>query len=233
MAGQQPARGGAGENINDFMARRRREGAERAPRARAAHEAYGKALRKTRGFHVGHPGFAESLIPVWGSAREAMADEEDGNVAGAALNTALALSDLSVAGAGANAVRKATLKTGLKGAMFLLKGAAGDSAKGTVWKSVRRKMGEHGLLEKYQHGHHWFIPQRWEKVPEVIRNHPLNIKGMPSHEIHGRVHGRYGGKPQFGLLGQLWHGTPHWAKGAAGSAVGHPVAAATARKDHR
>ena len=61
MAGQQPARGGAGENINDFMARRRREGAERAPRARAAHEAYGKALRKTRGFHVGHPGFAESL----------------------------------------------------------------------------------------------------------------------------------------------------------------------------
>ena len=217
MAGHQPARSGAGETINDFMTRRRREVADRAPRARVAHEAYGKALRNTRGFHVGHPGVAESLIPVWGSAREAIADEEDGNAAGAAVHT----------------IAKAVGKSGLKGAMFVLKGAAGDSAKATAWKSVRAKMGKHGLLEKYQHGHHWLIPQRWEKVPEAIRNHPANIKGMPSAEIHGRVHGRYKGQPQFGLLGQYWHGAPHWSKAATGSIIGHPVAAATKRKEHR
>jgi hypothetical protein len=232
MAGQQPARSGAGETISEFMARRRREVADRVPRARAAHEAYGKALRNARGFHVGHPGFAESLIPVWGSAREAIADEEDGNAVGAAFNTALALSDLSVAGAGANAVRKAAFKSGLKGALFVLKGAVGDSAKATAWKSVRKKMGVHGLLEKYQHGHHWLIPQRWKDVPEFVRNHPLNIKAMPSEEVHGRVHGRYKGQPQFGLLGQYWRGTPHWSKAATGSVVGRPVAA-TARKDRR
>jgi hypothetical protein len=182
---------------------------------------------------VGHPGFAESLIPVWGSAREAIADEEDGNAAGAALNTALALSDATLVGAAVHTVAKAVGKSGLKGAMFLVKGAAGDSAKATAWKSVRKKMGEHGLLEKYQHGHHWLIPHRWEEVTESLRNHPFNIKGMPSAEVHGRVHGKYAGKPKFGLLGHYWHGTPHWSKAVTGSAVGHPVAAATARKDHR
>ena len=89
------------------------------------------------------------------------------------------------------------------------------------------------MLEKGQHGHHWLIPQKNTGVPAVIRNHPLNILGMPGREVHGRLHGRYGGKPQFGLLGQLWHGTPRWSKVSAGSAVGHPITAATARKDPR
>jgi hypothetical protein len=36
--------------------------------------------------YVGHPGLWESLIPVWGSGREAIADYQDGDYAGAALN---------------------------------------------------------------------------------------------------------------------------------------------------
>jgi len=47
---------------------------------------------------VGHPGFAESLIPVWGSGREAVADFQEGDYLGASLNTALAVSDLFLAG---------------------------------------------------------------------------------------------------------------------------------------
>ncbi len=183
--------------------------------------------------HVGHPGFAESLIPVWGSGCEAIADYQDGDYAGAALNGALALSDLSVEGVAANSIRKAAEKGGLKGAMFVVKGAVGDSAKATAWKSVRKKMGDFGQLKKFQHGHHWLIPQRWTGVPEFVRNHPLNIKGMQSQKIHGRVHGRYAGQPQYGLLGQYWHGTPHWSKAVTGSAVGHSVATETAGEVHR
>lgn len=56
---------------------------------------------------VGHPGFAESLIPVWGSGREAVADFQEGDYAGAALNGALAASDLFLAGSIAKGLRKA------------------------------------------------------------------------------------------------------------------------------
>jgi hypothetical protein len=41
---------------------------------------------------VGHPELLESLIPVWGSGREAVADFQEGDHAGAALNGALAAS---------------------------------------------------------------------------------------------------------------------------------------------
>jgi hypothetical protein len=55
---------------------------------------------------AGHPGFAESLIPVWGSGREAVADFQEGDYAGAALNGALAASDLFLAGSIAKGVAK-------------------------------------------------------------------------------------------------------------------------------
>jgi hypothetical protein len=173
--------------------------------------------------YVGHPGFAESLIPVWGSGREAVADLQDGDYAGAALNGALAASDLFLADSIANAVRK--------GGLYALKGAIGETAAKANWKkAVRPKLGDLGILDKYQHGHHWLIPQKgWgAKFPEVIKNHPLNIKGMPSREVHGRIHGRYKGQPRFNLLERLWHGTPAWSKVGTGSAIGHSVAGAEA-----
>jgi hypothetical protein len=37
------------------------------------------AARPTKPASVGHPGFAESLIPVWGSGREAVADYQEGD----------------------------------------------------------------------------------------------------------------------------------------------------------
>lgn len=48
---------------------------------------------------VGRPGFAESLIPVWGSGREAIADFQEGDYVGAGINGAAAASDLFLAGA--------------------------------------------------------------------------------------------------------------------------------------
>ena len=168
---------------------------------------------------VGHPGFAESLIPVWGSGREAVADFQDGDYLGAALNGGLAVSDLFLA----TAIEKAVAKGGL----YALKGAIGESAASQGWKNARKKMGELKMLDPYQHGHHWFIPQKgWgTDIPNWIKNHALNIKGMPSAEVHGRLTGSYKGKPQFGPLGQYWYGTPDWSKVATVSAAGHPAAA--------
>jgi hypothetical protein len=62
--------------------------------------------RPTKPASVGHPGFAESLIPVWGSGREAVADYQEGDYVGAALNGVLAASDMSLAGDAAKAIGK-------------------------------------------------------------------------------------------------------------------------------
>lgn len=169
-----------------------------------------------------HPGLVESLIPVWGSGREAVADALDGDYAGAALNGALAASDLFLAGSIGKGVAK--------GGLYAVKGAIRDGAADAAWRKVRKTMGEKGMLAPRQHGHHWLIPQAgWGKaVPDAIKNHPLNINGMPSAEVHGRVHGRYKGKPRYNPAQRYWYGTPDWSKVATGAAVGHPVAGAKA-----
>lgn len=174
---------------------------------------------------VGHPGFAESLIPVWGSGREAVADFQEGDYAGAALNGALAASDLFLAGSVAKGLAK--------GGLYMVKGTIGEDAAKSAWKAVRKDMGDRGLLEKGQHGHHWAIPQRgWGKsVPAAIRNHPLNIKPMPSAQTHWRIEHRVGTKPRFNSAQRYWYGTPDWAKVGTGAAVGHPAAAARAGQD--
>lgn len=76
-------------------------GQERLKRARAD-----AAVARPPVNSVGHPGFAESLIPVWGSGREAVADFQEGDYAGAVLNGALAASDLFLAGSIAKGVAK-------------------------------------------------------------------------------------------------------------------------------
>lgn len=170
-------------------------------------------------FARSHPGDAESLIPVWGSAREAMADGLEGDVVGAGLNAALALSDLTVGGAAAKGL--------VKGGVFIAK-AGTKRAAPYGWKgNVRTWMGEKGHLEKGQPGHHWAIPQNgWGKdVPDWIKNQPWNIKGMPSAEVHGRIHGPYGQKPQYGVVERYVRGTPTWSKAATISTVGHPTVA--------
>ena len=183
----------------------------------------GAAANSQKPKSVGHPGWAESLVPVWGSGREAVADFQEGDYAGAALNGALAASDLFLAGDVAKAVAK--------GGMLAIKGPLiKEVGNGRNWKNMRATFGKKGLLDPGQHGHHWLIPNNdWGKeIPDWIKNHPLNIKGMPDAATHGRIHGRYGGMPQFNLLEQFWHGTPTWSKVAAADAVGHPVAAAEA-----
>ena len=152
---------------------------------------------------IGHPGYWESWIPVWGTGREAIADYEEGKYGEAALNAALTGLDL--------------FGTGLlvKG---LARGAGAAIKFGShTWPATRKWMGKQGLLEKGQHGHHWAIPRNdWGKpVPDAIKNQPWNIMGMPSPAFHNQLHNN------FNLAKRLWYGTPLWAKVHAASTVGH------------
>lgn len=158
-----------------------------------------------------HPGTLESLTPVWGSAREAVADAYEGDVVGAIVNAGLAASDLAP---GAYAI-----KAGAKG---LIK--VGGSH---TWNATRKWMGKNGVLEASQHGHHGIIPRSGigKYVPDSIKNQPWNITAMPSREVHGRVHGPYKGQPQYGQIERYWRGAPDWAKRAH---VWGPTGAATA-----
>lgn len=184
---------------------------------------------------VGHPGFAESLIPVWGSGREAVADFQEGDYVGAALNGALAASDVFLA---------ASLAKGLaKGGVYIAKNAAKKKAPYDWDDYVRPWMGKRGHLLPRQPGHHWLIPQNgWGKdVPDWFKNQPWNIKGMPDQTVHNQVHGHYRKPPSkpsakarpraFSPAERYWYGTPDWAKVGTAAAAGHPAAAIKSRSE--
>jgi hypothetical protein len=155
-----------------------------------------------------HPGLAESMVPVWGSAREAIADYREGDIVGAAVDGAMAVGDLT----GEGYVLKSLGKGGLK--------VVGSH----TWNATRKMMGKKGLLEAGEHGHHWAVPRNgWGKVaPDAIKNQPWNIKGRVP-ETHGRIHGPYAGKPQFNVIERYIEGTPTWWKVQNGIWLGHGV----------
>ena len=159
-----------------------------------------------------HPGTLESLVPVWGSAREAVADWREGDEVGAALNGLAAVTDL----AGGTVLVKGLVKGGVK--------VGGSHA----WRATRDWMGKKGVLRKGQPGHHWLAEQNdgWGKyVPDAIKNQPWNVKGMPSDHVHIRFRGAHDGQPKFNAAQRFWYGTPTWWK--AGVATVPPHAATT------
>jgi hypothetical protein len=185
---------------------------------------------------VGHPGFAESLIPVWGSGREALADYQEGDYAGAALNGALAASDLFLAGDIAKAVGKSGLYA-LHGPWLREAGKRAfpnkffEAPEKQTWKAVSRYMhdtvgpGGEKLLRKGYEGHHWLIPHKgWGKAfPDWLKNHPWNIKELEVSR-HQRIHRMWKGEPRFGPIERTWVGMPAWSKVVVGQAAGHPAA---------
>ena len=157
---------------------------------------------------VGHPGFAESLIPVWGSGREAIADAHDGDWVGAAVNTGLAISDVVPVKAFAGMAAKGGFKVAPK-----------------VWKTARKALVEEGFAAKGQPLHHWAIPQNgWGKnIPGELKNMKWNLNPMQNAEVHGRIHGPYLGKPQFNPFQQFFQGTPAGVKAAGAVGAAHGV----------
>ena len=173
---------------------------------------------------VGHPGALESIVPVWGSGREALADLHDGDYLGAAGNAAMAASDLALAKGLLTALGKGAVKIS---GPHVWRTKPWDEAQG-----MRKWLGEKGYLKPGEHGHHGLAPQNgWGKaVPDFIKNQPWNIKGLDA-VTHGRIHGPYtvdGVKlPRFNPVERVWYGTPTWTKPAATSMTGDSVRAPT------
>jgi len=94
---------------------------------------------------IGHPGFAEGLVPVWGSGREALADLQEGDYWGAAGNGALAVSDVIPAKAVGTALAKTAGKAGWE---------LGIKTAPTGWRAVRNDLTGIMDLEKGQIVHH-------------------------------------------------------------------------------
>lgn len=170
---------------------------------------------------VGHPGRLESLIPVWGSGREALADLHDGNYAGAAFNGAMAVSDVVLAKALIGGLAKGGLKLG---GSYVWRNAPWEE------ESARQWLGRKGFLKPNQPGHHWLFEQKGS-VPNAVRNQPPFVHGMQDAVDHGRIHGPYTVDgvtlPRYNAVQRYVRGTPDWSKAWTFSAPGHAALAAS------
>ena len=178
-----------------------------------------------KGPAIPRPNLAESFIPVVGPGWEAIADLQQGNYGGAALNGVLAASDLFLAGSIAKGIAKGGIYVADK---------ATTSAAPYAWHLVRKDLQEKGFIKAGEEGHHWLIPQKqWGKnVPDWIKNQAWNIKSL-DRVTHARLRNRIGDLPKFGPLDQLRYGTPTWAKVGADSTGGHSISAVEATADNR
>lgn len=154
---------------------------------------------------VGHPGLAESMVPVVGSAHEAAADFQEGHPVLGLGNAVLA--GLETTGAwdiGTDALKLVRF------------------GRSNTWGAIRKVALKEGLLEPFNPGHHIVhrkdIP-KW--VPDFLTNNWLNILPMKDQvidgvahtgaQVHRRLHGRaqVGGEllPKFNPMQQLRYGT--------------------------
>lgn len=212
MPTRSDARGGAPRTVPDPDAQLHRDAARRQ---RAYNEAQERQIAQRSAPasgpifpNVGHPGVLESMIPVWGAGREALADAHDGEYAQAIGNAVMAATDFVPAKAmGAGLLRGAVKVRG----PHVWRTKPWERAEG-----AREWMGRIGHLRPGEHGHHWLIPQGgWGKhVPDFIKNQPWNAYGREP-VVHGRIHGRYtvdGQKlPRYGSVERVVRGTPPWA----------------------
>lgn len=161
------------------------------------------AARTLRDFQEGpeipRPNFAQSLIPVVGPAWEAAADLQDGNYGGAAFNAAMAVTELGPVGVGLKGVRAFS-----KGVRMLKEGSVTGNA---AAKSLRAK----GMVKPGYEVHHTRPLNGTSRTAQDPRNHYMWLKVMPK-EQHRRLTGSWNGKPRYGAIGQLWHGTNDWQK---------------------
>jgi RHS repeat-associated protein len=161
------------------------------------------------GGSIGAPGFAESLIPVWGSGRAAVSDLQEGRYGWASFNTAVAVSDVFLVGALTKGAAKGAFKLGSH-----------------TWSATRKWYGQTRSLERGTPVHHWLIERNsaiGKQVPDAIKNQPWNLMPMRSQALHNQVHGW--NPDGFNAAGQLWYGTPPWTKAGAFSTTGHGVEA--------
>lgn len=212
------------ENVRALSSQAQPDAANDGDASSSPIQAVSDAFNKfQKGPAIPRPTLGESLFPLIGPGWEAVADLQQGHYAGAALNGALAVSDLFLAGSIAKGIAK--------GGLFVAENAARKKAP-YAWSKARKWMQEQRFIKAGEHGHHWAIPQKqWGKVvPDWIKNQPWNIKSMDPI-THWRLEHRVGALPRFGPAERIWRGTPAWSKAAAGSVVGRSASAAELESD--
>ena len=170
--------------------------------------------------------FAES---AFGFARKGRKEWEDGHPIQGMIDAGSGLADLIVV----QEMGGGLLKGGLK-----LKGPMAWRSRPWEEAGFRKWLGEQGFLKPGQHGHHSLIPNNgWGKqIPDWFKHQPWNIKPMESPVMHGRIHGKYMGLPQFNVLERYWYGTPLWWKALNGAVLGaaeQEAAGASAKSNDR
>jgi RHS repeat-associated protein len=153
-----------------------------------------------------HVGAWESLIPIWGSGRQAYYDFSEGRYVWGTVNTALAASDVFLVRSLTTALGKGIFKVG------------GSHS----WPAVSKWLTKRGWREfPGQEMHHWLFHQNeglGRYVPDAIKNEPWNLMPMPSRMFHLGLHGK--GLGAMSGLEAMWYGTPGWARAAVFSAGG-------------
>lgn len=159
-------------------------------------------------------GFWESMIPIWGSGKQAYEDFKCGRWGWGLFNTAMAISDVFLVKSLVTGIAKGAFKT------------AGSHS----WKATRQWLNQTGRVEyKGQHFHHWLFERNQgigQHVPDVIKNQPWNLMGLPgtdnatSNAFHQWLH-HHANPAQ-----RLWYGTPAWAKAVGASSGGRAANAA-------
>jgi len=162
------------------------------------------------GVGVGQPGTWEAIIPIWGSGRAAIDDFQNGNYWSGIGYSALAISDVFLVKSIATAVGRGAWKLGAHS-----------------WPATRAWLVGKGYAEAGQRVHHWAISQATGKKYglEAIANQPWNLMTFSSQSLHMRAgHGlNYLGQQGYGVVGQLWSGTPTWPKALVGSYGGRLI----------
>ncbi len=156
---------------------------------------------------VGHASTLGSFVPFYGPARNSVADLQEKNYAGAALDQAILALDASSLGEIASLAPHGLL------------GKAGSQ----TWRQHRRAYGASGFAAKGQPIHHSFIPQRMREVPDWLKHHVLGLKPMDTQAEHNLVHGKTVGGQRYNWAQRTLGGMPDWTKPFAASYAGRLV----------
>jgi RHS repeat-associated protein len=153
------------------------------------------------GLNVGDPGFWESLIPIWGSGRQAINDFQCGRWRWGVFNGVLALSDVTLVKSTGEALIKGGWKFG-----------------SNSWPATRRWLNGPNSAWKNIPGydwHHWFLQQNQgvgKHLPDWLKNQPWNLMSVP-RDLHNAIH-------EMGPFGRFWNGSPLWFKAGILSPIG-------------
>ena len=180
-----------------------------------------------QGKGVGQPGFAESLIPVWGSGRAMVDDFQNGNYAMGMFNMAMMVSDCFMVGT----VVKGVAKFGFKASMNV-----GNMS----WKAVRSRIKDVGMADfSGQHFHHLIKQKYYLNSPALkfLLNQPFMVtklarggytyKGVDytMNGFHMLLDGRTVHGQAMSRLERIWYGSNNFHKASAASSIGGVIRA--------